>query len=135
MIVQLGVTTGPADWELLVVAPLIGSTSWSWTAWLPQSCVDGTGDPITYEEVEAVSVRSSAGGERERRLIVVVDGAAPLGRTSPLRRLATRAQGVDDARGAHRRAAQLPAVCEVVVEVAATGDVVVLEPGVVPRRA
>ena len=53
MIVQLGVTTGPADWELLVVAPLDRVDSWAWTAWLPHGCVDGAGAPVSYDEVEA----------------------------------------------------------------------------------
>ena len=79
---------------------------------------------------------SRGAGERERRLIVVVDGAAPLAaRTSPLRRLATALRESMTLVVLTAERSQLPAVCEVVVEVAATGDVVVLEPGVVPRRA
>ena len=133
MIVQLAVTTGPADWELLVVAPSDRVDGWSWTAWLPHSCVDGTGDPITYDEVEArVGSLSRGAGERERRLIVVVDGAAPLAaRTSPLRRLATALRESMTLVVLTAERSQLPAVCEVVVEAAATGEVVVLEPGVV----
>ncbi|MGD9703880.1 MAG: FtsK/SpoIIIE domain-containing protein [Acidimicrobiia bacterium] len=136
IIVQLAVMTGPADWELLVVAPSEGVGEWDWTAWLPHTADDDPA-PIAHDDVDA-RVRTLALGaaDRERRLIVVVDGASPLvARTAPLRRLAAALRGSITLVVLASDSSQLPAVCELVVDVSATGDVAVLEPGALPRRA
>ncbi len=102
IVVQLGVTSGPSDWQILVVANR--PEQWRWVGWLPQAvggaaAVVDAGDVValaaaldrsTAPATPAGPVLASAGArsaQRGRQLMLILDVPGLLtARTGPLRR-------------------------------------------------
>ncbi|MFF3906464.1 FtsK/SpoIIIE domain-containing protein [Streptomyces sp. NPDC001848] len=127
LLLQAAVAAGPADLAVAVFTNSAGAACWEWTKWLPHlfDRTEGTSRMVAVGRAEsdrlaAELLEQHPFPDAERGvLLVLVDGAALLeGRNCPLRDLlagkvgATRAVVLAD---------PLPALCEVVLTVRASG--------------
>ncbi len=118
MLCQLAIRHGPVDWHLIIVSA--DPERWSWSSWLPHcNGPTATIDPLHGDQLaEALAVAAEATSVT----VLVIDNAELLTvRTGALRRFIERCAPVtlvtlDETAG-------LPAVCDHVVHIGATGGV------------
>ncbi|MFN8023953.1 MAG: FtsK/SpoIIIE domain-containing protein [Acidimicrobiales bacterium] len=109
VVVQLAATTGPADWQLVVVSER--PAAWAWIRGLPHLRTAPGGEPV-HDEAATIELLAALPALDGRHLVVLTDDVERLAvRTSALRRLLhVRA---DLALLVHLTDARLaPAVCE-----------------------
>jgi S-DNA-T family DNA segregation ATPase FtsK/SpoIIIE len=87
IIVQLAISVGPADWQLVIVT--VNTDRWKWAEWLPQ-VRDAVNRPMIANACDAVALQVLLGSvavDALRPTLLIVDDPSLLAvRTGPLRR-------------------------------------------------
>ena len=87
IIIQLAISVGPADWQLVIVT--VNTDSWKWAEWLPQ-VRDAVNRPMIASACDAVALHALLGSvaiDALRPTLLIVDDPSLLAvRTGPLRR-------------------------------------------------
>lgn len=93
IIVQLAISVGPADWQLVIVT--VSPDRWKWAEWLPQ-VRDAVNRPMIANARDAVALNALLGSvavDVLRPTLLIVDDPSLLAvRTGPLRRYLDTAQ-------------------------------------------
>ena len=93
IIVQLAISVGPADWQLVIVT--VNPDRWKWAEWLPQ-VRDAVNRPMIANACDAVALNALLGSvavDVLRPTLLIVDDPSLLAvRTGPLRRYLDTAQ-------------------------------------------
>ena len=122
LLVQLATTTGPADWQVLVVTD--HRRRWSWLDGLPHLLVADDGGAAHDDAALAAAVSGGSWPAPGRHLLVVTDDEEAVAvRTSALRRLLHARADAGLVVLVDRSSDRVPALCTTVVRTSADGGV------------
>jgi S-DNA-T family DNA segregation ATPase FtsK/SpoIIIE len=120
IIIQLAISVGPADWQLVIVT--VDADCWKWAEWLPQMR-DTVNRPMIADSCDCVALDAlldSVAADALRPTLLIVDDPSLLAvRTGPLRRYLDTAQpavlvAVDTEQST-------PGVCDRTIRIGPTG--------------
>jgi S-DNA-T family DNA segregation ATPase FtsK/SpoIIIE len=120
IIIQLAISVGPADWQLVIVT--VNANHWKWAEWLPQTR-DAVNCPMIVDACDGVALHALLGSvavDALRPTLLIVDDPSLLAvRTGPLRRYLDTAQPA--VLVSVKPGQSTPAVCDRTIMVGPTG--------------